>query len=75
MANDKKGISDADNEMAGRMLMMFAVALVGILVLLVSPIVIGGFMIGLIWYGAYMEEGEPNGEKCWVQRNSFRFRG
>ncbi len=63
MANDKKGFSDADNEQAGRFLMMIAFLVVGIAALMVSPIAIGGFVIGLIWYGAYMEDGEPNGEK------------
>ena len=63
MANDKKGFSDADNEMAGRFLMALAFLVVGLALLMVSPIVIGGFVIGLVWYGAYMEEGEPNGEK------------
>ena len=61
--SDKKGISDADNEMAGRFLIGLCGAAAIVLFLLVSPIVIGGFLIGLIWYGAYMSEGEPNGEK------------
>jgi hypothetical protein len=63
MENKKGGMSDSDNEMAGRALMFAAVAIVGILVLMVSPVLIGGFLIGLLWYGAYMEDGEPNGEK------------
>lgn len=66
MKNDngsKKGISDSDNEMAGRLLMAVAFGAVGIVLLAVSPILIGGFLIGLIWYGAYMEDGEPNGER------------
>jgi hypothetical protein len=63
MGNDKKGFSDADNEQAGRLLMMGVFLVVGIVILMVAPIAIGGFAIGLIWYGAYMEDGEPNGEK------------
>ncbi|MBY0384452.1 hypothetical protein K2X05_04765, partial [bacterium] len=57
------GASDSENEMAGRLLLMAAVGLIALLVLAVSPILIGGFLIGLIWYGAYMEDSEPNGEK------------
>ncbi|HMN69000.1 MAG TPA: type IV secretory system conjugative DNA transfer family protein [Bdellovibrionales bacterium] len=57
------GISDADNEMAGRLLLMGVVGVIALVVLAVSPVLLGGFLIGLIWYGAYMEDGEPNGEK------------
>lgn len=60
---NKKGISDADNELAGRALMVGVFAVIGLLVLAVSPILVGGFLIGLIWYGAFMEDGEPNGER------------
>lgn len=63
MENKKGGMSDSDNEMAGRLLLMGVFAIIGILFLMVSPVLIGGFAIGLIWYGAYMEDGEPNGEK------------
>lgn len=42
---------------------MGVVGIIALVVLAVSPILIGGFLIGLIWYGAYMEDGEPNGEK------------
>ena len=66
MKNDngsKKGTSDSDNEMAGRLLMAVAFGAVGIVLLAVSPVLIGGFLIGLVWYGAYMEDGEPNGER------------
>ncbi|MBY0384576.1 TraM recognition domain-containing protein [bacterium] len=58
----QSGISDTDNEMAGRLLLMAAVGIVALLVLAISPILICGFLIGLVWYGAYMEEGESNGE-------------
>lgn len=57
------GISDSDNEMAGRLLLMGVVGIIALVVVVLSPILIGGFLIGLIWYGAYMEDGEPNGEK------------
>jgi hypothetical protein len=63
MENKKGGFSDADNDQAGRLLMMGALLVVGLMLLMVSPIVMGGFVIGLIWYGAYMEDGEPNGER------------
>ena len=63
MDTKKGGFSDADNETAGRILMMCAFGIVGIIFLMASPILIGGFIIGLIWYGAYMEDGEPNGER------------
>lgn len=58
----KKGMSDSDNETADRLLMFAAVGIVCVLALIVSPIMIGGFLIGLTWYGAYMEGGEPNGD-------------
>lgn len=48
--------------MAGRLLLMGMVGVIALVVLAVSPVLIGGFLIGLIWYGAYMEDGEPNGE-------------
>lgn len=57
------GISDSDNEMAGRLLLMGVVGVIALLVLAISPILVGGFLIGVIWYGAYMEDGEPNGER------------
>ena len=57
------GISDSDNEMAGRLLLIGVVGIIALVVVALSPILIGGFLIGLIWYGAYMEDGEPNGEK------------
>jgi type IV secretory pathway TraG/TraD family ATPase VirD4 len=63
MENKKGGMSDADNEMAGRFLLMAVFAIVGVVFLILSPVLIGGFLIGLIWYGAYMADGEPNGEK------------
>jgi hypothetical protein len=62
MDNKKGGMSDHDNEMAGRGLMALVFAVVAVMFLMVSPVLIGGFLIGLIWYGAYMEDGEPNGE-------------
>lgn len=49
--------------MAGRLLFMGVVSVIALLVLAVSPILVGGFLIGMIWYGAYMEDGEPNGER------------
>lgn len=63
MGKNKTGVSDADNEMAGRLLLMGVFAIAMVFLLAVSPILIGGFLIGLIWYGAYMEDGEPNGLK------------
>lgn len=57
------GLSDSDNEMAGRLLLTGVMGVIALLVLALSPILIGGFLIGMIWYGAYMEDGEPNGEK------------
>lgn len=57
------GVSDSDNEMAGRLLLMGAVGIIALLVIAVSPILICGFLLGLIWYGAYIEDGEANGEK------------
>ena len=63
MDSKKGGMSEADNELVGRVMLMGLLAVVGMVLLLLSPIFIGGFVIGLIWYGAYMEEGEPNGEK------------
>jgi hypothetical protein len=60
MANDKKG---SDGEAEWRIVVMGVFTIVGILVLLVSPIVICGGLIGLVWYGAYVEDGEPNGDK------------
>lgn len=58
-----KGFSDADNELAGRLLLVGVAAIIGMALLAILPILIGGFFIGLIWYGAYMEDGEPNGER------------
>jgi hypothetical protein len=63
MDNKKGGMSEHDNEMAGRGLMAAVFAFIGIIFLMVSPVLIGGFLIGLIWYGAYMEDGESNGER------------
>ena len=60
MAENK---SNANNEMYDRLFILAGVAIVAILFLMVAPIVIGGFTLGLIWYGAYMEDGEPNGDK------------
>lgn len=62
MDSKKGGFSDSDNEAAGRMLLMGAFAVVAVIFLMVAPILIGGFLIGLIWYGAYVKDGEPNGE-------------
>lgn len=57
------GISDSDNEMAGRLILMGVLSIIAVIVLAVSPILISGFLIGLTWYGAYVEDGEPNGER------------
>jgi len=62
MDNKKGGFSDSDNEAAGRMLLMAAFAVVAVIFLMVAPILIGGFLIGLIWYGAYIKDGDANGE-------------
>lgn len=61
MAENKS--SNANNEMYDRLFILGGVAIVAILFLMVAPIVIGGFVIGLVWYGAYMEDGEPNGNR------------
>ena len=58
-----RGISESDNEAAGRMLMAIAALGVGAIVLALSPILIGGFLIGLMWYGAYFTDEGGKGEK------------
>jgi type IV secretory pathway TraG/TraD family ATPase VirD4 len=63
MESKKGGMSDSDNEMAGRLLLMLAVGVALVILIMASPILIGGFLMGLTWYGAYIEGGEPNGEK------------
>ena len=62
MDNKKGGFSDSDNEAAGRLLLMSVFAVMAVIFLMVAPILIGGFLIGLIWYGAYIKDGEANGE-------------
>lgn len=62
-SKERSRVSESDNEAAGRLLLFAALSVVGVIFLLLSPILIGGFLIGLIWYGALMESGEPNGEK------------
>lgn len=62
MDSKKSGFSEADNEAAGRLLLMAVFAVVAVIFLMVSPILIGGFLIGLIWYGAYVKDGDKNGE-------------
>lgn len=53
---------------------MSVIGVIALLALLVSPILIGGFLIGVIWYGAYMEDGEPNGERLfWPVVVTFAF--
>lgn len=61
--NAGRGISESDNQMPGTLLMMGALGIVALFFLAISPILIGGFLIGLIWYGAYMADGEPDGER------------
>ena len=60
---DKKGFSKEDNEAAGRLLMMGGVAIIAVIFLLISPLLIGGVLVGLTWYGAYVEDGDKNGER------------
>src|ERR1035438_1975927 len=61
--NQSRGLSENDNEMAGRLLLMGALAVAAVVFLALCPILIAGFLIALTWYGAYMEDGEPNGER------------
>jgi len=63
MQKELSRISESDNETAGRLLLFGVIAVVGAVFLMISPVLIGGFIIGLIWYGALVSEGEPNGEK------------
>lgn len=60
-SKQSSGISEADNEAAGRLLMFGALAIVAVVFLLISPILVGGFLIGLIWYGAYIKDGDAYG--------------
>ncbi len=63
MDNKNGGLSDSDNQMAGMALVGVVGFVALVLALTILPIVIGGFLIGLFWYGAYAEDGELNGEK------------
>jgi hypothetical protein len=55
--------SNADNEAAGRMLIVTGVLIAAIAAIAILPILIGGFLIGAIWYGAYVENGETDGRR------------
>lgn len=61
MSKERSRVSASDNEAAGRLLLVGVFGVIGFMLLLISPILIGGFLIGLIWYGAFMESGEPSG--------------
>ena len=63
MEDKKGGMSEADNKMIGQALMLAVAGVVAILLLTVTPIIVGGFLIGLIWYGALIADGEANGER------------
>jgi len=65
MADQKNGSSSGgmSDEQLDRLFMMGVFGVAGVLFLMVLPILVGGFLLSLIWYGAYMEDGEPNGEK------------
>lgn len=60
---EQRGFSKEDNEAAGRFLAVIALGAAAVMFLAVAPVVIGGFLIGLIWYGAYIEDGEASGER------------
>lgn len=54
------GFSEADNEMLGRLLLLGVAGIAALAIVAISPIIIGGLLIGLTWSGAYMEDGEPD---------------
>ncbi len=74
MADQNNGNSNGgmSNEQIDRLFMIGVLGVVGVIFLMVLPILLGGFTLSLIWYGAYMEDGEPNGEKLiWPVLISF----
>lgn len=60
MENKTGGFSDAENAAIGRMLLAAVILVVGVPLL---PMLTIGFLIGLIWYGAYAEDDEANFER------------
>lgn len=60
--NKQSSPSGHDEELFSRLFVMTVILIAGVILLMILPVLVGGFLIGLTWYGALIKDGEPNGK-------------